>query len=66
MFKFTASKDGHEFTFEAPTSHHESVDALRGIGYTVTEIAHLAYEDRYVNAFGGRHMAYGVATWVQS
>lgn len=66
MYKFEASKDGHTFTFEAPCAQHESVTALQGIGYTVTAIARLVHQDRYINAFGGRYLAQGVATWVQA
>lgn len=66
MYKFEASKDGHTFTFDAPSGQHECIVALRAIGYTVTEIARLVYQDRYINAFGGRYMAHNVPTWVES
>ena len=59
-------RTGHTFTFDAPSRSHESIAALTGIGYTVTEIAHLAFADRLVNAFGGRYTAYNVATWTAS
>lgn len=57
--------NGHTFSFDA-TEGHESVAALRSIGFMVTPIARLVYRDTYVKAFGGVYLAHDVATWVDA
>jgi hypothetical protein len=64
MIRFEATHaNGHAFIFEAPSDSHESIPALRSIGYGVTEIARLREVERYVKAFGGVYQA-TVAVWV--
>jgi hypothetical protein len=64
MYKFNASKPGHEFLFTAPSRDHESIVALQTIGYTVKVVMVLRDACRYVKAFGGVYEA-RVPQWVE-